>query len=166
MSSIPARSAEVPGRWIPWAFVAFFGVVFAVNATMIAIAFTTWTGLTTERSYQRGLDYNRALEAAAAQEALGWRVDFAFIQGQGAHAVVEVGLENRHRDLLEAADVEARFLRPTHAGHDVTVVLPHYRDGRYRAEVELPFAGQWDVHVTASSGGDVYRLSRRVFLRP
>ena len=62
-------------RWIPWAFVAFFGVVLAVNAVMIWVAFVTWPGLETTSAYQKGLAYNRTLAASQAQEALGWRVD-------------------------------------------------------------------------------------------
>jgi nitrogen fixation protein FixH len=38
-------------RWIPWAFVAFFGVVLAANAIMIVIAITTWPGLQTQQAY-------------------------------------------------------------------------------------------------------------------
>ena len=67
-------------RWIPYAFVAFFGVVLLANGTMIGLAFATWTGLETEGAYQKGLAYNRVLDRARAQAALGWRVDLAFAQ--------------------------------------------------------------------------------------
>ena len=41
---------ERRSRWIPWAFVAFFGVVLAANAVLIVIAITTWPGLETPQS--------------------------------------------------------------------------------------------------------------------
>ena len=57
--------------WIPWAFVGFFLVVFAVNGAMMTIAFKTWTGLDTENAYQEGLAYNDRL----AEVARGLSVD-------------------------------------------------------------------------------------------
>jgi nitrogen fixation protein FixH len=67
------RQGRQPGWWIPWTFVAGFLLVVAVNGVMIWFATTSWTGLVTDRAYERGLDYNRNLEAAAAMAALGWQ---------------------------------------------------------------------------------------------
>ena len=60
-----ARAIAMPderrSRWIPWAFVAFFGVVLAANAAMVVIALASWPGLETQQAYQRGLAYDDAL---------------------------------------------------------------------------------------------------------
>ena len=45
----------------------------AVNGAMIWIALSSWTGLATNQPYDKGLTYNRNLEAAARQAALGWQ---------------------------------------------------------------------------------------------
>lgn len=158
-----------PGRrswWIPCAFVAFFGVVLVANVTMIAIAFWSWTGLETDRAWRSGLAYNRALEAERAQMALGWDAALDFEQGDERRATVALTLEDRHGNLIKNAHVEAWFVRPTHDGYDFRAVVPNYHAGTYRAEVTLPLAGQWDVRVVATSGGDTYRLRKRVHLRP
>lgn len=63
--------------WIPWVFVGGMLVVVAVNAVMIYLALSTFTGLTTAQSYDRGRAYNRVLEEAARQEALGWTAQVA-----------------------------------------------------------------------------------------
>ncbi len=97
-------------RWIPWAFLAFFAVVLLANGTMIWLAFATWTGLETEGAYQKGLAYNRTLEQAEAQAALGWRVDLALEQ-QGRALALRLMLVDRHGSLIEEADV-TRGLRP------------------------------------------------------
>lgn len=165
-----ARAAALPesgrGRWIPWAFVAFFGVVLAVNATMIVIALTSWPGLETKDAYQRGLGYNRTIEAAADQAALGWRVDFAFEPSGERRGVLRLDLADRLGNLLQDAAVRAAFVRPIQDGYDVVVDLPHHHDGRYLAEVELPLAGQWEVRVQAVEGGHTYRLRDRIYLQP
>jgi len=153
-------------RWIPWAFVAFFGVVLAANGAMIWIAFATWTGLETEGAYQKGLAYNRTLAAAKAQEELGWRVDLSVAATGGRLADLELTLADRHGNLMEDAKVTAAFVRPTHAGHDLELVLPHIHAGVYDAEAALPFPGVWELHLTVDSGDETYRMRRRIFLKP
>lgn len=164
---LPLRSH--PGgrdRWIPWAFVAFFGVVLIVNGIMVTLALVTFPGLDTEGAYQRGLDYNRNLEAAQAQAALGWRVHFRFSQDAARHGVVTVDLRDRHGSFLQDAAIQARFVRPTHAGHDLVVEVPHHYGGRYVAEVGLPLPGQWEVRIIAAADGETYQLTERINLRP
>jgi nitrogen fixation protein FixH len=153
-------------RWIPWAFVAFFGVVLAANAAMIWIAFATWTGLETESAYQKGLAYNRTLAAARAQEALGWQVDLELVAAGGRLARLELILADRYGNLIQDARVTAAFVRPTQVGHDVELTAPHIYAGVYRAEAALPFAGVWELHLLAESGGDSYRMRRRIYLEP
>lgn len=152
--------------WIPWAFVAFFGVVLAANVTMIVIAFWSWTGVETDRGWRSGLAYKRALEAERAQMTLGWDAALDFEQQGEREATIGLTLEDRHGNPIEDAHVEARFIRPTHDGYDFAADVPRYRGGTYQAEVELPLAGQWDVRVAATAGGDTYRLRKRVHLRP
>jgi nitrogen fixation protein FixH len=153
-------------RWIPLAFVAFFGVVLAANGAMIWIAFATWTGLETEGAYQKGLAYNRTLAAAKALEALGWRVALDLSATSGRLARLELTLADRYDDLIEDAEVTVVFVRPTHAGHDLELVVPHIHAGVYRTEATLPFAGVWELHLAAQSGGDTYRLRQRIYLEP
>ena len=50
-------------RWIPWLFVGLFALVLVVNGSMIFVAFSTFPGLETTNAYQRGLAYNRQLDA-------------------------------------------------------------------------------------------------------
>jgi nitrogen fixation protein FixH len=153
-------------RWIPYAFLGFFGIVLLANGALIWIAFTTWTGLETERAYQKGLAYNSALDQAKAQALLGWRVDLEFVQADERALAVSLALADRHGDLIEDASVSTTFFRPTHEGHDRVATIPHRYGGAYAARVELPLAGQWDVHLTIERAGEIWRETRRVHLRP
>ena len=153
-------------RWIPFAFIGFFGVVLAANAAMIWLAFATWTGLKTESAYQKGLAYNDRLAEARAQAALGWQVDVAFAERAPGRLEIAVDLADRYGNPLERALVDATLLRPTHEGHDRTAVLKRTLGGHYEALVELPLAGQWDVDLRVESAGEVWRGTRRVVLRP
>jgi nitrogen fixation protein FixH len=165
MARAPAMATQ-GSRWIPYAFVAFFGVVLLANGAMIWIAFATWTGLETESAYQKGLAYNRVLDQAEAQASLGWHVDVEFTQADARALVVKLALADRHGDLIEDASISTAFVRPTHEGHDQVAAIPHRYGGAYEARVELPLAGQWDVHLTVERAGEVWRATRRVYLRP
>jgi hypothetical protein len=46
------------------------------------------------------------------------------------------------------------------------VAIPHRYGAEYEVRVELPLAGQWDVHLTVKRAGEVWRETRRVYLRP
>jgi nitrogen fixation protein FixH len=152
-------------RWIPYAFLGFFAVVLLANGAMIWLAFATWTGLETEGAYQKGLAYNRTLEEAETQAALGWQVDLELGQ-EGQALTLHLTLADRHGDLIEDADVTAAFVRPTHEGHDRVVAVPHRYGGAYVAEIALPLAGQWDLQLTVAAAGERWRETRRVYLRP
>jgi len=153
-------------RWIPWSFVAFFAVVLIANGSLVVLAVKSWPGLETSSAYQRGLAYNKMLAAASEQAELGWKVGFHFVQDGPRRGVVQVDLEDRFGNLLRQAEVRAQFVRPTSEGSDLRLHLAHQTGGRYQAEVELPLEGQWDVRIAASSNGQIYRLSERIFLRP
>jgi nitrogen fixation protein FixH len=153
-------------RWIPWAFVAFFGVVFAANGAMVAVAVATWTGMSVEGSpYDRGLAYNETLAAARAQEALGWRVGFEFESHDPTGGALDFTLADRAGHPLPGALVRARFVCPSHQGHDFELDLPETATGRYGAEVELPLPGLWEVRVRAARGGHSYQLTERILAR-
>ena len=166
--STPAATMtdERRSRWIPWAFVAFFGVVLAINATMIVVAMATWPGLQTRQAYQRGLAHDQAVAAAAAQAALGWQVEFAFEQTGPRTGTVLVDLADRFGSTLKDAMVQVAFVRPTHGGYDLVVDLPHHYGGRYLQEIELRLAGQWEARVHIMERGGEYRLRERIYVQP
>jgi nitrogen fixation protein FixH len=150
------------GRWIPWTFVAFFLVVFAVNGVMVTVAFTTWTGVTIQNPYERGRAYNDVLAAVRAQEALGWRADLRFEGGNPTHGRLGLTLADRDGRPLPGAVVRARFVRPSHQGFDFELPLLEREAGRYGAAFELPLPGLWEVRVHAVRAGQSYRLTDRI----
>lgn len=163
---IAMRSRTRPaGWWIPWTFVAGFLLVVAVNGVMIWLAAASWTGLVTERAYDRGLEYNRNLEAAAAMAALGWRTTLRV--GTAADGVRELTLEARDRkgEPLFGLVVEGRLERPVREGEDRPVVLMPVGGGLYRARLEDLPAGQWQAHLRLTRGGERLVVSERLVLR-
>jgi nitrogen fixation protein FixH len=153
------------GSWIPWLFVTFLLVVLAANSALIWLATASWTGLTVDDAYAKGLAYNRNLEAARQQAALGWRPRLAVRVGPGPGAEVELAISDREGVPLTGAAVEAAFTRPTRQGLDVRLHLTAEGRGVYRAEFEPPLPGLWDVHVTIRRAGDLFVHDQRLLLR-
>ena len=73
--AFPAEREPKPGlfanyRWIPWAIVACFAVVFAVNGGFVYFALSSWPGLTVDHAYSDGLAYNTVIDEAAKEAKL------------------------------------------------------------------------------------------------
>lgn len=153
------------GSWIPWLFVAFFVLVVAVNGTMIWLAMSSWTGLAANQAYDKGLQYNRNLEAAHRQAALGWQPRLTARLVTDATVEAELQVTDARGQLLLGAAVVAEFERPTSEGADFRVVLSPASLGAYRASFELPMIGAWNAHVTIRRGDDLYVHEQRLMLR-
>ena len=154
------------GHWIPWLFIGGFILVFAANGILIAIAVSTFTGLETTNAYEKGLAYNDTLAAAAAQERLGWQAGFTATSQGERRAELALTLTDRLGNPIRRAEVEAMLLRPVQAGHDLSVRLTEQGEGRYRAVVDLPLVGQWDVHLVAIARGASFQLTERINVAP
>jgi len=156
MTAEPVDHDPRRGRWIPWTFVAFFGVVLIANGIMLTVALRTWTGLSTDNAYERGLVYNDTLARLAEGEALGWRTGIAFEPeadpAPGRHAgrlTIEAAASDGRP--LDGARVTAELVRPTVYGHDFSVALRPAGPGVYAAELDLPLPGQWEVRATVAA---------------
>jgi nitrogen fixation protein FixH len=151
-------------RWIPWTFVAFFVVVVGANAVMAAFAVGSWTGLTTDNAYRNGLAYNRQLDAAQAQQALGWRVALDVTRAADGGTDIAVRLRDRFGYAISDAEVGAALVRPTHEGADIEATLEPRGEGRYGAHIDLPLPGQWDLKLQIIRDGQRHKSIRRLHL--
>ncbi|MCK6450355.1 MAG: FixH family protein [Alphaproteobacteria bacterium] len=151
-------------RLIPWLFVLGFLVVFAVNAVMVTIALGSFSGLVTDRAYDRGRAYNRTLEARAAQEALGWQVRLGVVPAEPGIVRLTVEAADRGGAPLSGATVTATLVRPIEPGHDRAVDLTERGAGRYGATLPVDLAGQWEARITVARGQDRYQAARRVIV--
>lgn len=159
------RGGRQPGWYIPWLFVAFFGVVIAVNAVMMHFAFSTWTGVQTEQHFIKGIKYNEDLAGARAQAERGWKVEPEFTATDALKGIVAVTLHDKHGNLLQGAKVKVAFIRPTSQGHDVRMDLPYLGEGRYGAPVELSLPGQWDLRVEIEHSTGDYQDEKRLWVK-
>ena len=147
--------------WIPWLIAAFFGIVVLANGVMVYLAMSSFTGLQTEGPYNRGLAYNRVLEAERAERSLGWRVTVEFGPTGDRRGHIVVHARDAAGAPLDDAVVTARLVRPTQTGYDMQVTLAARNGGIYAADVELPLPGLWEIQTQIVHRSDVYRSAQR-----
>lgn len=142
-------------KLIPWYFVAFFVVIFIVNAVMVTLATRTYTGTITDHPYEKGLAYNNVIAAEKAQEQLGWKATIELND-----SLLSVVLYDENGNELVPQKVTAHFMRPTQAGMDFEMEL---KDGK--ANVKFPEKGQWEVRIFATVGEHSYQQAKRVLAK-
>ncbi|MFA7429262.1 MAG: FixH family protein [Rhodospirillaceae bacterium] len=169
MTKMQTTTKRPDGWWYPYIFVGGFAVVVTANLIMMYFATSTFTGLETKGAYERGLGYNQVIAQQEAQDKLGWTVAFSadgrLSDTPGAAerpTVLSLRMTDAQGQPLDGVQVEASVRRPTVAGYDFDLRLMPVGPGEYKATLDLPMAGQWDVQVYAKRGDDAYRLRERV----
>lgn len=139
----------------------FFLLVFAVNGVFIYVSLSSHPGTTTRDAYREGLEYNRVLERAERQQALGWRAE-----------VLQEGGTVRLR-VRDAAGAAVRGLvgslhagRPASDAEDRTLATVETVPGTYEAEGPPFGPGRWTVVFEMRDGaGRRFRAEDGVLVR-
>lgn len=131
------------GRHVLAWLLGFFAVVMVANGAFLYFALRSHPGLGSADAYRRGLQYNRVIEAAEAQRALGWT---GTATHGGGRLVVRIA--DAAGMPVSGLAVEAVVRRPVEARDDVALPLAETGDA-YAAPLALRRRGQWDVAVTA-----------------
>lgn len=146
-------------KLIPWYFVAFFIVLFAVNAVFVTVAFQSYTGVVTDNHYEEGLAYNDNLEQRRKQKSLNWQSEF-FLSADGI--TINFSLKNEYGKPIENANVTAYAMRPVQEGDDFSLKLEENKAGFYSQKINFPVAGQWQIRVEViSDKNEQYQLTKR-----
>lgn len=155
-----SQPRPITGRIVLFGLLAFFGVVFAVNGTLIFFAIDTWSGLTTERPFEAGRDHDRTLAQAEAQAARGWRSRVALAPKS---QTIEVTFTGPHGAPLGGLEVVLALRRPARADLDHRLSLSETTAGRYSSRIALPLPGRWYVEIRArDAAGTRYRMEHEI----
>ena len=134
------------GTWVLLSFIAFFGVIIAVNAVFIKTALDTHSGVVTEQPYEKGLAFNDVLEKAKAQPDIEHDVSFK-------DGVLQLHLP------VSGAQVQASFFRPVKEGQDFEVVLREQKEGVYITTPNMPLPGSWTVRLKVTWDNQVFQTA-------
>ncbi|MEK6541026.1 MAG: FixH family protein [Pseudomonadota bacterium] len=151
-----AQRRPITGRRVAMWFVAFFGIVIAVNLLMARLAIGTFGGTVVDNSYVASQRYNEWLAAGRVQAALGWSVTAE--RGPSGHVVVQ--LLGRDGRAVPGATINVVASHPLGGAADRPM---HFAgaDGRFVSTAPLP-AGRWQLRIEASKGADHFRALHEI----
>jgi nitrogen fixation protein FixH len=144
---------ENSGLWVLMSFVSFFAIFIAVDIYFVYSAITTNTGLVSQNSYYKGLDYNNTLRQAEGQKQSGFTGKAEF-----NNRTLSFQLRDEYGRLVTNAQVKAYVKRQTTDQYDFEVALSRTVDG-YAATLELPLKGLWQAYVEATWDNRQYKTS-------
>lgn len=136
------------GRHMAMILVAFFGVVIGVNVTMAAFASSTFGGLVVENSYVASQNFNRWLDEAEAERALGWTANVER-QPDGRVAVTASGPGPDAR-------VAATAWHPLGHMPDKALTFEPAGAGKYVSR-EMLEEGRWTLRLEVTDGDSTWR---------
>ncbi|MBS0248633.1 MAG: FixH family protein [Proteobacteria bacterium] len=151
------KSRELTGFAVLMWLVAFFGVVFAVNAVMVKAATSTFGGVETTSSYQAGLKFKQTMANAEKQAELHWHVDGTLSRDKAGEAVLDVSVRDAKGGPVSGLTAQARLEHPADARRDHDVPLSNIGAGQFHG-VAAADAGRWELVI------DFLRDGKRVFL--
>lgn len=140
--------------------VIIVGLAAVIGAVVIGIK--SFDGTVTAKPYEEGLAWD---EAHKERAELGWSVKLD-------NAVLKMGDNDLRFTLLnkqgEPLDLSsAVFLalsRPSTDAYDKTVDVQKLGGGLYRALVNFPLYGQWDIKIYLNKNDKKIELKKRVFV--
>ena len=118
----------------------FFLLVFAVNGAFIYFSLTSHPGTTVRDAYREGIEYNRVLERAQRQQALGWRAEVRERNG-----TVRLHLRDAAGAAVAGLAGAVQAGRPASDSEDRTLDIVETASGIYEAAGPPLAAGRWRV---------------------
>ncbi|WP_084305749.1 FixH family protein [Bradyrhizobium sp. ARR65] len=153
---VPSR--QLTGVHVLLMLVAFFGIVIAVNVTMMKLAIATLPGTEVDSAYSASLGYEKEIAAARDQDGRKWEVGAHIERLADGAAVLQVEARDNAGRPVTGLKFEGRFERPTDKRADLAVTLEEVGIGIYRGQIEAIAPGQWDLVLEGDAKG------RRMFL--
>jgi nitrogen fixation protein FixH len=158
MSSAAAeRPFRIKGWHVLAAFVAFFGVVIAVDTGFVIMSIRSFPGQVSVTPYEDGLVYDRKLAQLARQERVGWRA-----AASAAPDAVIVEMRDRGGAPLTGLAIGGKLERPATEAGRMTLRFQESSPGRYIARPGR-LDGAWDLTASAlGEHGERFEAERRL----
>jgi len=145
-------------KWIPYYFFLFFAVIALVDGGMVWMAIHTQTGLVTDHAYEKGLNYNQVVEAASAQEKLGWKSEIDIQPSTKQKIQFSFKLLDNKDQRLKLDKLKLDITRPTQQGMDFQLDIAN----KMEQEITFPAKGVWELRIHAMHENIEFQQSKRI----
>jgi nitrogen fixation protein FixH len=166
MSSMATSSNfELKGRHVLFAFLTFFGVIFAVNGYFLYSALGTHTGVVAHEPYRKGLQYNDRIAEDEKQSELGW----AHVLAASTDGRLILNLKDKAGAPVVGLRIFGTLGRPSTSDFDRMIAFTERVPGTYVADTAVLADGAWISSIEAHEAGGarpIYRGRNRLWLKP
>lgn len=156
---------QITGKHVLFILFAFFGVMLAVNGVFVYFAMATFSGVSTEDAYRKGLHYNDTIAAYHEQQATGWHSSVTL---EGSALRLEM-LDTNGRP-IDGLQIDGTLERPATNREVRALVFHGAGNGLYSAEVANLPDGQWQLLAEAqapeASQIPPYKVTARIWQKP
>lgn len=142
-------------KFIVWSIVAFV-LLLAINAALIFLAFSTWSGKFTGEGinkYNRDVEYNRVASQLDKQKSLNWTWSLNYPRG----TIVEFALKDAHALLVQGKQVTLKARHSSDPTMDREMRMQQNDKGVYSAD--LGTKGFWYLDVEVMEDGELIFLA-------
>lgn len=145
--AMSSKRGRFTGRHMAAILVTGFGVVIAVNFLMAHYAVSTFGGEVVENSYVASQDFNRWLDEAAKEKALGWKAE-AIRRADGKLHIRIVGAP-------AGAALTGDAWHPLGVENDIALTFDGDGQGGFTSRETVP-AGRWTLRLAVRAGGRMW----------
>ena len=164
--SAGAERGRLTGRKVLLIFCAFFGVIFAMNAVFLHLAFSTFGGVEAAGAYRQNFLLTREIAAAERQAEQGWKVKGSVTRNANGLAAISVVAHDRNGAPLEVKSLAVELRRPADRRLDRPVTLQRFGANRFAGEAPGIAAGQWLFVLTLfDRNGERFHSKNRLILK-
>ncbi|WP_025898430.1 FixH family protein [Sneathiella glossodoripedis] len=161
-----SATRPITGKHVLAMLVGFFLFMLIANGFFLYFALTSFSGLSTEDPYKKGLNYNQALLAKEQQIARGWKPDLNIRHGTNGEVMVTLNVLDATDQPVRFTDVKAVFWRPAVQGEDVDLVFSE-NGNELTAAATLDKLGNWELRIELYDAAheSPYRLEKRIWIK-
>ncbi|MFT3987838.1 FixH family protein [Aestuariivirga sp.] len=153
------QATPLTGRKVAAIFVAFFGVVIAVNTVLAVMAERSWTGLVVENSYVASQTFDK--DTAELQKSLDMKIAH-MLHFDGS--ALDLKLTQPDGTPFAVENVKLSLGRPADNEDDQVISLTRIDPGQYQGKASLK-RGVWEGEISASmADGDTWRKPVRLIV--
>lgn len=159
-------SGRLNGRKVFLIFCGFFGVIFAMNALFLHLAFSTFGGIEAAGAYRSNFLLTKEIVAAERQGKLGWKIAGTVDRGADNGARVKLAARDRNDRPVNVDTLKVELRRPANSRLDETVAMQRTGAGTFEGRVANVAPGQWDLVVTLhDKSGERFHSRNRIVLK-
>lgn len=134
--------------------------ILAVAGSFI-VGIKSFDGTVTERPYEEGLLWD---EIRRKKAALGWSVDIKKVRLTTGSNDITIAILNKLKEPLEDANISVMISRPSTTVYDRDVQVVKSGKGLYRANIDFPLFGYWDMTIEVRQERESLPFKKRIFV--